>query len=280
MSGSAEAQLRLDGVGIRLGGIQALDAVDLAVPAGAVIGVIGPNGAGKTTLLNVVSGVYRPDTGRVLFDGVDITRLTPHKRARRGIGRTFQNVELIESASVLTNIALGRHVHIRSGVLACAFYLGPARRQEAVNRAAVEDVLGLLELGPVRDTPAGDLPAGQLKLVEVGRALAMQPRLLLLDEPSGGMSYDERAHVARQILRIRDTLGVTQVLIEHDLRFVRDLCDYLYVLDFGRVLAHGVPGEVLDDPLVAEVYGAGDSAKAAELTALAEQQAAGTDGAA
>ena len=247
--------LTVENVSVRLRGILALNGVSVTVGQGSVVGIIGPNGAGKTSLLNCVNGVYPPTSGRIYFEGQDITREPAYRRARRGIGRTFQNTELISDATVTTNIALGRHTHIKSGLLASAIYLGRSRRQESLNRASVEEIIKLLELAPLRDRLAGSLPAGQRKLLEVARALAMEPRLLLLDEPSGGMSHTERAQIARQVLRIRDELGVTQVLIEHDLRFVQDLCDYIYVLNFGKVLTHGTPDVALADPSVLEVFG-------------------------
>jgi branched-chain amino acid transport system ATP-binding protein len=247
--------LEVHDVSVRLRGVLALSEVSISVARGSVVGIVGPNGAGKTSLLNCINGVYPPTSGKVFFEGRDITREPPYRRARLGIGRTFQNLELISDASVTVNVAAGRSTHIRSGLLAAAVHFGRSRREESESRAAVEDIIALLELTPVRDRRAGALPAGRRKVVEVARALAMEPRLLLLDEPSGGMSHAERAHIARQILRIRNELGVTQLLIEHDLRFVQDLCDYVYVLDFGKVLAQGPPERALADPVVMEIYG-------------------------
>lgn len=247
--------LQVRSLSIILGGIRALEDVSINVRRGAVVGIVGPNGAGKTSLLNCINGVYPATSGQIIFEGEDITQEQPYRRARRGIARTFQNMELISDASVTVNILAGRDTHISTGLLASAFRLGWSRRQENQSRAAVEETIKLLELTAVRDRLAGSLPAGQRKAVEVARALVMEPRLLLLDEPSGGMSHGERARIARQIVRIRDSLGVTQVLIEHDLRFVRDLCDYVYVLDFGKLLTEGTPEEALADPRVLEVYG-------------------------
>jgi branched-chain amino acid transport system ATP-binding protein len=247
--------LEVQDLTVSLSGVLALDGVSLQVPRGSVVGIIGPNGAGKTSLLNCINGVYPPTSGRILFEGQDITNEPAFKRARRGIGRTFQNMELISDATVTTNLALGRHVHIKAGVLASAVSMGRSRREEARNREVVEEIISILGLGPLRDRRAGSLPAGQRKLLEVARALAMQPQLMLLDEPSGGMSHGERSLIAQQIVRIRDELGVTQMLIEHDLRFVQDLCDYIYVLNFGKVLTHGTPEVALSHSGVLEVYG-------------------------
>jgi branched-chain amino acid transport system ATP-binding protein len=241
-------------VSLRITGVLILENVSISVPKGSVVGIIGPNGAGKTSLLNCINGVYPPTTGRILFEGRDITEKPVYMRARMGIARSFQNMELIPDATVVDNVAVGRHIHVRTGLLASAVSIGPSRREEGRNRAAVEDVIKLVGLGPLRDRLAGSLSAGQRKTVEVARALAMEPRLLLLDEPSGGMSHNERLQIARQIERIRDHTNVTQVLIEHDLRFVADLCDYIYVLNFGRVLTEGTPEQALQHPSVIEVY--------------------------
>jgi branched-chain amino acid transport system ATP-binding protein len=250
--------LEVKNVSLKFGGIVVLNDVSMAVPPGAIVGVIGPNGAGKTSLLNCIGGVYPPQSGTVTFCGVDISNARPHQRARLGIGRTFQNMELIDDASVLTNVTVGRHIHLRTNILWDMLYLGRSKSEEAASRVLVDEIIRVLELDAVRDRPAGVLPAGQRKLVEIARSLTMEPRLLLLDEPSGGMNHDERSHVAQQIMRIKRELGVSQVLIEHDLRFVKDLCDYVYVLNFGEVLTEGPPEVALTHPGVVEVYGGGN----------------------
>jgi branched-chain amino acid transport system ATP-binding protein len=254
---SAASILEVRNVSLRFGGIVVLKDVSMAVPPGAIVGVVGPNGAGKTSLLNCIGGVYPPQSGSVMFCGTDISKARPHQRAQLGIGRTFQNMELIDDASVLTNVAVGRHIHLNTNVLWDMFYLGRSKSEETVSLDLVNGVIKALELELVRDRPAGVLPAGQRKLVEIARSLAMEPKLLLLDEPSGGMNHAERSHVAHQIMRIKRELGVSQVLIEHDLRFVKELCDYVYVLNFGEVLTQGPPEVALNHPSVIEVYGGG-----------------------
>jgi branched-chain amino acid transport system ATP-binding protein len=248
------AELRIDGVSLAFGGNQALDAVSFTVPPGTVFGIVGPNGAGKTSLLNCINGFYRPQAGQVLLDEEPLTGLRPHQIARRGIGRTFQNVELFQDADVLDNIMLGRHLHMRGTVFAAALHWGRGRQEEARNRLAVERVIKFLEIEDLRKRAVANLPWGMQKLVEIGRALSTEPRLLLLDEPTSGMNREEKEDVARAIVRMRREVGITQVLIEHDMRFVSDLCDHVVVLDFGRLIAEGTPAEISRDERVVEAY--------------------------
>jgi branched-chain amino acid transport system ATP-binding protein len=247
-------ELQIEQVSLAFGGNQALDSVSFVVPTGSVFGIVGPNGAGKTSLLNCINGFYRPESGRILFEGTPITGLRPYKVARRGIGRTFQNVELFQDATTLDNIMLGRHLHMSSTVFAAALHWGPGRREEARNRLAVERVIKFLEIEDLRKRPVASLPWGMQKLVEIGRALSTEPRLLLLDEPTSGMNREEKEDVARAIVRMQREMGITQVLIEHDMRFVSDLCDQVVVLNFGRLIASGTPAEISRDEQVVEAY--------------------------
>jgi branched-chain amino acid transport system ATP-binding protein len=250
----SNATLAVENVTLMFGGVSALKDVSIRVPPGATVGIIGPNGAGKTSLLNCINGFYRPQSGRITFAGHDLTKLPPHKIATTGLGRTFQQMELVHEATVLQNIFLGRQIHMRRGLFAGALYWGPAAREEVAHRERVEEVIRFLEIERLRHRVVGTLSAGQQKLVGLARALAAEPKILLLDEPSAGMNREERQDVARFMLRIRHERPTAQVLIEHDVRFVRDLCEYVYVLDFGTLLAEGPPDEVLDDPAVAAAY--------------------------
>jgi branched-chain amino acid transport system ATP-binding protein len=246
--------LRIEGVDLWFGGTHALDHLDIDVAEGEVFGIIGPNGAGKSSLLNVINGYYRPQEGRVLLRDRDLAGMRPHEIANLGIGRTFQNIELSPESTVLQNVMLGRHTHLRTGALREILHFGPGRREEARNRAQVEEILAFLDLARVRHHPVSDLPYGQQKLVELARALAMEPAVLLLDEPTAGMTAAERADVAAQIVGLKQQTGITQVLIEHDAGFIRELCDRVVVLDFGKVIALGPPTQVMDDPTVIEAY--------------------------
>ena len=257
-------QLEIQGVALRFGGVQALKDVSLDVRQGEIHAVIGPNGAGKTSLLNCISGVYRPQRGEIrLHDagGVthELTRRRQHTIARLGVARSFQNIELFKHISVLDNLMLGRHVHMKHSVWRSFAFFGPARRQEIVHRELVEEVIDLLEIQEVRHAHVGALPYGIQKRVEVGRALCLQPAVLLLDEPMAGMNAEEKEDMARFVLDVNELAGVTTVLIEHDMGVVMDISDRVTVLDFGRVLRTGPPDEVSSDPQVIQAYlGEGD----------------------
>ena len=248
------AQLEACDVHLRFGGVVALAGVSLAIPAGRIFAVIGPNGAGKTSLLNAFSGLYPVSRGRLSFEGRDITRLRPHRIARLGIARTFQNIELFKGMSVLDNLMLGRHVHMKSGLLASGLYWGAAQREEVANREIVEDVIDFLEIEAIRKRVVGTLAYGLQKRVELGRALALQPRLLLLDEPMAGMNIEEKEDMARFILDINEERNVTVVLIEHDMGVVMDISDYVAVLNFGKLIGEGTPDEVRRNPDVIHAY--------------------------
>ncbi len=250
-------QLEIDDVSLRFGGVQALHGVSAQVHQGEVHAIIGPNGAGKTSLINCVSGLYRPHVGSIrLYDGQvhNLTRARPSRIARWGVARSFQNIELFRHMTVLENLLLGRHVHMRHNVVSALAYFGPARRQEIAQRELVEEVIDFLELQAERKREVGTLSYGFQKRVELGRALCMQPAVLLLDEPMAGMNAEEKEDMARYILDVNELAGVTVVLIEHDMGVVMDISHRVTVLDFGRVIADGTPSEVGADPAVIEAY--------------------------
>ena len=237
-----ESLLNVEGVSLSFGAVQALIEVSVEVFSGEILAIIGPNGAGKTSLLNVINGVYRPQQGRLSFMGkVRPRNLRPYHVARQGIARTFQNVALFKGMSTLDNLMTGRVLHMRSGLLSQALYWGRALREEEEHRGYVERVIDFLEIEAIRKTPVGRLPYGLQKRVELGRALAAEPRLLLLDEPMAGMNVEEKEDMCRFILDIRDEFDITCVLIEHDMGVVMDISDRVVVLDYGRKIADGSP---------------------------------------
>ena len=248
------AQLQVSGISLRFGGVTALNEVSFSVDAGALAAIIGPNGAGKTSLLNCISGVYRPQTGTVSLDGRDITGLTPHQRTRLGLARTFQNVALFKGMTVLDNLLIGRHCHQKTGVLGGGVYYGFGEREEIADRAVIEEIIDFLEIERIRKKVVGTLAYGLQKRVELARALALTPRLLLLDEPMAGMNAEEKEDMARFILDINDQRGTTVVMIEHDMGVVMELSQRVCVLDFGRKIADGTPEEVRRDPQVQVAY--------------------------
>ncbi|MPY84678.1 MAG: ATP-binding cassette domain-containing protein [Actinophytocola sp.] len=246
--------LTFTGVTLSFAGVTAVDDVSFDVGQRELFAIIGPNGAGKTSIFNVLSGVYRPQRGAVTFNGADILGAKPDRIAAMGLARTFQNIELFANLTVLDNLMLGRHNHISYGALSAFVWLGRARRAELTHRAAVEDIVDFLELEQWRMHPVGLLPYGVQKRVELGRALAMQPKLLLLDEPVAGMNQEETEDMARFILDIRDELDVPMIMVEHDMGLVMDLADRIMAVDFGKQIATGTPADVQNDPAVISAY--------------------------
>jgi len=247
--------LRLIDLRLSFGGVTALAGVSLDVHAGDFFAIIGPNGAGKTSVFNCISGIYTPTQGQILFNGHDITSLQPHRRAKLGIARTFQNIALFKGMTVLDNIKIGRHVHLRSGAMACGLYYGRAAREEFTHREAIErEIIALLELQDIRHQIVGTLPYGLQKRVELARALALDPTLLLLDEPTAGMNAEETEDMVRFILYIKRVRKLTAVMIEHDMGVVMDISDRVAVLDFGEKIAEGSPSEVQHHPSVIKAY--------------------------
>jgi branched-chain amino acid transport system ATP-binding protein len=246
--------LDVDGLTLEFEGLRALSDVSFGVDEGTLTALVGPNGAGKTSLLNCVSGFYAPIRGRISFRRRRISGEPPHRVAAHGIARVFQFIELFRHMTVLDNILLGRHRHMRAGVLAGSLFWGRSRREETRERRRVEEVIEFLELERYRKEPIANLPFGVQKLVGIGRALAMEPALLLLDEPSTGMNREEKENLARFLLRIKHELGTTMLWIEHDMELVSDLAERVVVLDFGQKIAEGLPESVLRDPRVAKAY--------------------------
>lgn len=246
--------LEVKNLTLRFGGVVALDDVSYEVKEGEIFSLIGPNGAGKTSMLNCISGLYRPNEGSITFKDSTITNLKPYKRASLGIARAFQNIELFPHLSVLDNLMLGRHVRMKTGVLAGGVFLGKAQREEIEHREKVEQVIDFLEIEHIRNTPVGTLSYGLQKRVEVGRALSLEPDLLLLDEPMAGMNTEEKEDMARYIIDIHEEMQTTIVLIEHDMGVVMDLSDHIAVLDFGKLIGYGTPNEIQNNQKVIEAY--------------------------
>lgn len=249
-----QSELQLDGIGLSFGGVKALDNVALEVKKGEVFGIIGPNGAGKTCTLNCISGFYRPQEGAIRFQGQDITRFRPDRIARLGVSRTFQNIQLYTGLTVIENLLAARHFHFKASWIEGAIYYGRTHREEMRNRELVEQIIDFLELERSRKSVVGMLPYGIRKRIDLGRALAQEPRLLLLDEPMAGMNLEEKEDMARFILDVRDEKNTTIVLIEHDMGVVMDITDRIMVLDFGRKIGEGTPKEISRNPAVIEAY--------------------------
>jgi branched-chain amino acid transport system ATP-binding protein len=248
-------QLRVEEVHLSFGGLKALDGVSVGVKGGEIFSIIGPNGAGKTCLLNCINRFYHPEQGRILFEGQDISQLKAHRIASLGIARTFQNVELFGHMNVLDNIKLGGHVHLKSGFLSGGIYYGRSRNEEMTFRKQIEEqIIDLLEIEHIRKKVVHTLPYGLQKRVELARALAMRPKILLLDEPATGMNLEETEDMARFILDINEAWGVTIILVEHDMGVVMDISDRLCVLDFGQKIAEGVPDEIRHNEQVIKAY--------------------------
>jgi len=255
MGTSDNIQLKIEDIHLSFGGLKALAGVSTGVLKGEIFSIIGPNGAGKTCLLNCINRFYQPDRGKIVFEGKDISRHKPHQIATLGIARTFQNIELFAHMTVLDNIKLGGHVHLTSGVLASGIYYGKTRREEMAFRKYIEEeIIDLLEIEPIRKKVVHTLPYGLQKRVELARALAMRPKILLLDEPAAGMNLEETEDMARFILDINEDWDVTIILIEHDMGVVMDISDRVCVLDFGQKIAEGTPDKIRYDERVIKAY--------------------------
>ena len=249
-----EVLLEVRNVSLAFGGVRALAGVGFDVVKGEVRAIIGPNGAGKSSMLNVINGVYHPQQGEIVFKGVARKDMHPHEAARAGIARTFQNIALFKGMSVLDNIMTGRNLKMRAGLLWQCLWHGPAKREEIDHRRKVEEIIDFLEIEHIRKTPVGKLPYGLQKRVELGRALAAEPELLLLDEPMAGMNIEEKQDMCRFVLDVNDEFGTTIVLIEHDMGVVMDISERVVVLDYGRKIADGTPDEVRTDQTVIDAY--------------------------
>jgi branched-chain amino acid transport system ATP-binding protein len=250
----SERLLTVENLSLRFGNIIALEDVSFSVERGERLGIIGPNGAGKTTLLNCLNGVVQPQSGRVSLDGVNMIGRAGEKYVRLGVGRTFQGVSLQPSATVEDNILFGCDYLMHNSIVESSFAVGRARTEDRRNREKVREIMAFLALTPLASTMAGSLPWGRQKIVEIGRALAADPKILLLDEPTSGMSHEEKVQVSVCLARLQSEIGLTQILIEHDANFVSDLCDRVVVLDYGKVIAAGPPSEVMTNPLVIAAY--------------------------
>jgi branched-chain amino acid transport system ATP-binding protein len=250
---------RADDIAIRFGGIRAVDAVSFEVEQGEVFSIIGPNGAGKTTIFNLISRIYQPSAGRLFFQDQDITDLPPYRVAGLGIARTIQNIELFANATLLQNLLIGRHCHSTVGVLAQLAFLPTVRREELKHREKAEEVIAFLSLERYRDTLIANLPYGVRKVVELGRALCIEPKLLLLDEPSSGLNVEETEGMGFWIEDIKKDLGITVIMVEHDMNLVRMVSDRVMALNYGKVIALGTPDQVQNHPEVVRAYIGGEA---------------------
>jgi len=246
--------LSLERLSLQFGGLLVLDTISLQIQPGELLALIGPNGAGKTSVLNCISGLYRPSDGRVIFEGRDISAYPPHAVADSGIARTFQQGGLFRHMTVLQNLLIGRHSHFRSNTFLDGIFWGRARRNEIAQRDVAEEIIEFFELEKYRNDLVAGVPFGVQKIVGFARALAMEPRLLLLDEPSAGLNRETKENLARFILRIRHEKRTSMIWVEHDMQMVADLADRIYVIDYGRYITEGPPQQVLNDPEVIEIY--------------------------
>jgi branched-chain amino acid transport system ATP-binding protein len=246
--------LEIDSLSLSFGGLRVLHQVSIHIPPDVIHAIIGPNGAGKTSLLNCICGVYQSQQGAIRLGDVDLGGMRPDEIARLGVARTFQQIDLFAGMTVMDNIMLGRHIFMKGGILRGGFWLPSAVKEEVVNRKVAEEVIEFLHMEAVREVPVGALPYGVQKRVDVGRALAMEPKILLLDEPCAGMNQEETEDMARFVLDIREEMGLTIVIIEHNMHVIMDLSDRISVLSFGSLIAEGTPQEVQKDPGVVEAY--------------------------
>lgn len=249
-----ESRLEIRNLSLKFSGVTALSDVSFEIGEGKITALIGPNGAGKTSTLNCISGFYRPTSGSIYFNNKLISKLHPYKIAQLGISRTFQNMQLYTGLSTVDNLMAARHIHLRPGVITSALYFGSGRRKEILNREIVEEIIDFLEMEPIRHKIVGSLPYGERKKVDLGRALALEPKLLLLDEPMAGMNVEEKEDIARFIIDINELNKIPIVLVEHDMGVVMDICQKITVLDFGRKVAEGMPDEIKNNPNVINVY--------------------------
>jgi branched-chain amino acid transport system ATP-binding protein len=252
------ADLQVTNLSLHFGGVQALSRVDLTVHTGELVAVIGPNGAGKTSLLNCLTGFYRPQAGQIRFNGRDITHLPPHALVGLGIGRTFQNIELFPGMTVLSNMLLARHIHCHYRLGWAALFSPSVRKEEIRHREILEEVIDFLEMQAIRKKNVGSLPYGLMKRVELGRALALEPKLLVLDEPFAGMNLEEKEDMVRFLVELNESWGQTMILVEHDMSIVMSISQRIMVLNFGEKLAEGAPEDVRNHPEVIKAY-LGDS---------------------
>ncbi len=253
------ADLEIRRLSLSFGGVKALSDIDLTVKSGDFFAIIGPNGAGKTSLMNCITGFYHSDSGSIIFNGKEITHLHPHELVRTGIGRTFQNIELFPGMTVISNLFLARHTHYHYGFLPACFFLKSVRQEEIAHRRVLEEIIDFLEIQSVRNKPVGSLPYGLMKRIELGRALALEPALLLLDEPFAGMNLEEKEDMVRFLLELNRQWGQTIILVEHDMAVVMSIARKIAVLNFGVKITEGSPSEVVKNPEVIKAYLGDDS---------------------
>ena len=255
-----QAELEVKKIFLNFGGVMALHDVDLTVHTGELVSVIGPNGAGKTSLMNCITGYYHPQKGQILFNGEEVTGLHPHEVTRKGIGRTYQNIELFPGITVLGNMLLARHLYCNYGIGKASIFSSSVRKEEVRHRQVLEELIDFLEMQPIRKKPVGSLPYGMRKRVELGRALALEPKLLVLDEPFAGMTLEEKEDMVRFLLELNSAWGQTVILVEHDMSVVMSVSQRIMVLNFGEKIAEGTPEVIQNHPEVVKAY-LGDTAK-------------------
>ena len=254
MKSANSPRMSIENISLKFGSLHALRDVSFRIDRSEILAIIGPNGAGKTSLLNCINGFYRPQSGSILFDGRDIAVLPIYERTKAGIARTFQNIELFDGLSTLDNLLAARHIHFKNGIFSAALYFGKARKEEVDHRKTIEWIIDFLEIKPIRKKIVGSLSYGLRKRVELGRALAIEPQILLLDEPMSGMNMEEKEDMARFIIDIYEEKKIPIILIEHDMGVVMDISDRVVVLNFGAKIAEGTPEEIVGKPEVIKAY--------------------------